>query len=67
MPSNEIKDKFSISAALTITLASLASSIVGVGRQSTLIDNSSDRYQDLLIYVKLTQGTDPVGSRGAQV
>lgn len=61
----EIKDKFSTSAALTITLASLASSTSGVGRQSTLVDNSTTRYQDLLVYVKLTQGTTPTGSKAA--
>jgi hypothetical protein len=51
---NEIKDKFSTSAALTITVASLADAS---GRQSTLIDNGTTRYQDLLVYVKLKMGT----------
>jgi len=64
---NEIKDKYSVSAALVVTLASLASSSSGVGRQSTLIDNSTARYQALLILVKLTQGTSPTGNKGAYV
>lgn len=64
---NEIKDKFSASAALTITLASLATSTAGVGRQSTIIDNSSVKYQDILLFVKIKQGTSPTGSRGVYV
>lgn len=64
---NEIKDKFSASAALTITLNNLASSDSGVGRQSTIVDNSSVRYQDLIVYVKVTQGTNPTGNKGAYV
>jgi len=47
---NELKDKFAVSTALTISLGSLED---GSGRQSTLIDNTTARYQDLLIYVKL--------------
>lgn len=50
---NEIKDKYSSSAALTITLASLANL---TGRQSTLVDNATTKYQDLLIYVKIKMG-----------
>lgn len=50
----EIKDKFATSAALTITLASLAD---GAGRQSTLVDNSTARYQEILIYVKCKMGS----------
>jgi len=47
---NEIKDKFGTSSALSITLASLANSS---GRQSTLVDNSSVRYQDVLVFVNV--------------
>lgn len=64
---NEIKDKYAASSALTITLASLATSTAGVGRQSTIVDNSSSKYQDVLIYVKITQGTTPSGSKSVQV
>lgn len=60
---NEIKEKFSTSAGFTITLASLASSTVGVGRQSTLIDNSTTRYRKVIVYLKIKQGTSPAGSR----
>ena len=61
---NEIKDKLSTSAALTITVASLAD---GSGRQSTLVDNATDRYQDLLVYVKLKTGTSPTGNKTCDI
>lgn len=64
---NEIKDKYGSTTALTISLASLASSTSGVGRQSTLVDNSTSKYQDILVYVKIKQGTSPTGSRGVYV
>jgi hypothetical protein len=64
---NEIKEKYSASAGLTITLASLASSTVLVGRQSTMIDNSTTRYQKTIIYLKIKQGTSPTGNRGVYV
>ncbi len=51
---NELKDKFAASTALTISLGSLADD---GGRQSTLVDNATARYQDLLIYVKLKTNT----------
>jgi hypothetical protein len=60
---SEIKDKFTTSAALTITLASLASSPSGVGRQSTLVDNTTTRYAMIKIYAKFTLGISPTGSR----
>ena len=65
---NEIKDKFGSSTALTITVASLASSTAGVGRQSTLIDNTTDRWSKLHIFVKIKQGTTtPVSNRAVYV
>lgn len=51
---NEIKDKFTSSAALTISLASLADA---AGRQSTLIDNGTARYGRLIIYLKIKTGS----------
>lgn len=61
----EIKDKFSTSAALTVTLASLATSATGVGRQGTLVDNTTNRFTRAVIYYKITQGTSPTGSKAA--
>lgn len=60
---NEIKSKYSTSAALTITLASLASSTASVGRQSTLIDNTTNRFQKVVIYAKIKLGTSPTADR----
>jgi hypothetical protein len=44
--------------AMTITLASLASSTSGVGRQSTIVSNV-DNAQMIHVYVKVTVGTTP--------
>jgi len=56
---NEIKQKFVASGNLTISLASLPSSISGVGRQSTIVDNMTNKYQDVAIYSQVTVGTSP--------
>ena len=64
---NQVKDLMSAATPLTITLAGLASSTTGVGRQSSIVDNTQSRHQDLLVYVRLTQGTTPTGNRGAQL
>lgn len=58
----EIKELFDASTALTISLGGLASSTVGAGRQSDIVDNTVNRYQDVLLFVKLKQGTTPTGS-----
>jgi len=54
---NELKDKFSTSTALTISLDGLAD---GAGRQSSLVDNSASRDQDVLLFVKLRADTAAV-------
>lgn len=51
------KDTYAASAAFTITLASLASSTTGVGRQSTII--TGNVAESALITVKFTVGTTP--------
>lgn len=61
---NEIKDKFGASAAMAILLGGLASSTTGVGRQTTLVDNTVARYGRVIIYAKITLGTTPTGGRG---
>lgn len=61
---NEVKDKFTTSAALTITLAGLADTNA---RQSTLVDNATTKYQDLLVYVKATVGTGPLANSFVEV
>lgn len=64
---NNIETEFGTATAFTITIASLASSTAGVGRQSTMIDNTTSRYSRLLVYVKFKQGTSPTGNRTVQV
>lgn len=67
MATNRILDKFGASTAFTITLAALATSTAGVGRQSTMVDNSGTKEQWARIFVKITQGTNPTSNKGAYV
>lgn len=50
---NEIKDKLGTSTAMTLTLASLADA---AGRQSTIVDNTSNRYGEVLVFLKIKMG-----------
>ena len=51
-------DSVSSTNALTITLASLAtSSTLLAGRQSTIVDNTSTKYMDFLVSGQVTAGT----------
>jgi hypothetical protein len=52
--------------ALTITLASLANSATA-GRQSTVVDNTSDVAIDSIVQVKVTTGTTPTNGNLIQV
>lgn len=54
----DIKQAWSTSAALTITLTTLAHS-TSAGRESTAVDNSTNKYIDamLTVSVKITTGT----------
>lgn len=60
---NKILDLFQSSTAFTITIASLATSTVGVGRQSDILDNSSGREMMARIWAKIKQGTSPTSNR----
>lgn len=53
--------KYANSAALTITLNSLATSPT-VGRQATVIDNSSNLYIDALVTLIITNSGSTIGS-----
>lgn len=64
---SEIMAKFGTATAMTITLASLTSSTAGVGRQGTLIDNSTTKFQKVHLYVKVTTGTSPTTLKGIYV
>ncbi len=50
---NEIKDKLGTSTALTITLASLADA---AGRQSTIVDNTANRFSEVIVFLKIKMG-----------
>lgn len=64
----DIKAKYGSSAALTITLASLPTSSTRVaGRESTVIDNSSNVYLDALVGGKITTGTSPTVDKSIEV
>lgn len=60
---NAIKPLLSSPAALTITLASLGSSTSFVGRQSTLVDNSSNRYGLIQVSWSIKLGTSPTAGK----
>jgi len=64
---NKILDLFQDSTAFTITLASLATSTVGVARQSDMIDNSTGREQLARIWCKITQGTSPTSAKTVSI
>lgn len=57
-----VKIEYASSTALTITLASLAtSSTLLAGRESTEFDNTSNKYVDVLVGGRVTTGTSPTG------
>ena len=67
MPS-QITAKFGTSTAITATgLASLASSTTGGGYQLAMVDNSSDKFQTIHLFVNVTTGTSPTANRGIYV
>ena len=57
-----IKDSYASPASITITLASLANSTVGVGRQGTLVDNTTNLYTSAIISVNIKMGTTPTAN-----
>lgn len=57
-----ITDAYGSLNTITITLASLADSSTGVGRQSTIVDNTTDKYQDVLVYISVKLGTSPTSN-----
>ena len=52
-----VSDNFAALGTMTITLASLATSAVGVGRQSTLLTNTSTPNTTAQIHAQITAGT----------
>ena len=62
-----IQPVFGTKTAVTITLASLASSAAGVGRQSTMVDNSTLLWGRLLVSVSIKLGTSPTASKAIYI
>jgi len=69
MPTSSITyDSTANTNALTITLASLATSTGRLaGRQSAIVDNASARYNDFLLSGQVTVGTSPTTGRQIDV
>jgi hypothetical protein len=64
----DVKTAYGSSSALTITLASLASSSgLTAGRASTAIDNTTNKYLDYIASGKVTTGTSPTAARSILV
>lgn len=57
-----IKDSYAAASAITITLGSLANSTAGVGRQGTLVDNTTNLYIGAEISVNIKMGTSPTNN-----
>lgn len=65
---SDIKLQYVASSAVTISLASLATDTnLLAGRESSLIDNSSNKYLDYLLAGKITQGTTPTTGKEIRV
>lgn len=68
MAAGDVKIAYGASSALTITLAGLATSATWiVGRESTEVDNSSNKYLDYLLSGKITVGTTPTAAKEIRV
>jgi hypothetical protein len=67
MPNNILK-KYGSKTTLTAAVASLASDTnLLAGIESSIIDNSTDGFDDILISGKVTTGTSPTASRQIEV
>lgn len=67
MPSNILK-KYGSKTTLTAAVASLASDTnLLAGIESSVIDNSTDGFDDILLSGKVTTGTSPTASRQIEV
>lgn len=63
-----ITPSYASAAALTITLASLATSSSFIaGRESNEVDNSSNKYDDAMVQGKITVGTTPTVNTTIQI
>jgi len=68
MAAGDVKLVYPASSAVTITLASLASDTSFLaGRESTLIDNTANKYSDYSLRGLITTGTTPTTGREIRV
>lgn len=68
MAAGDTKQDYASSSNLTITLASLASDTnLVAGRESTVIDNTSNKYPDYALSGFITTGTSPTVGRIIEV
>lgn len=68
MAAGDTKYVYGSSSNLTITLASLATdSSLLTGRESTEVDNTTNKYIDYLLAGKITTGTSPTASKLIEV
>lgn len=64
----DVKVAYGSSADYTITLASLATSSTKVaGRESTAVDNTTNKYLDFLVAGKITTGTSPTDTKSIEI
>jgi hypothetical protein len=65
---SNVKIEYAASAAVAITLASLATDTTQlVGRESDVIDNTSNKYLDYMLSGKITVGTSPTDAKEIRV
>lgn len=57
-----VKDSFAAVTNFTLTLSALANSTAGVGRQATLVDNTTNLYTSALISLNIKVGTSPTAN-----
>jgi hypothetical protein len=64
----DIKVEYAASSALTIMLASLGTSSTRLaGRESTAVDNTTNKYPDYLLAGKVTTGTSPTVDKTIEI
>lgn len=68
MAAGDVKTQYQADAQLTITLASLAtSSTLVAGRESDLVDNTTNKYTGMSLSGKVTTGTSPTTGKQIEV
>lgn len=64
----DVRISYAADAQLTITLASLATSAgLTAGRESTAVDNTTNKYLDYRLTGKITTGTTPTTAKSIEV